>query len=67
MRADVSRALMQVEKILPFLLHDACTGLDEPYLVYHTCMQVLLLAKDDRADTVLGAARAPAGRSRTHR
>ncbi len=55
--ANLAGAMEWVDQLLPHL--DGAKGLEgveEPRRIYHTCYQVLLTRRDERAEAVLGAA-----------
>ena len=52
-RGDLAGALVYIEAVLIFLAAGPCTGLNEPFLVFLSCVRVLQALGDERADEVL--------------
>jgi hypothetical protein len=57
-RGDLAGALVYIEAVLIFLAAGPCTGLNEPFLIFLSCVRVLQALGDERASEVLRTAHA---------
>jgi len=56
-QGDLAQAQDRIEEILRYLEDHTVEGMEEPFLVYWTCYQVLRASQDPRAQAILDAAR----------